>query len=243
MEVIPAIDLRGAKCVRLYQGDYDRETVYSDDPIDVALQWVALGATRLHIVDLDGARDGAPRNLAVVGRVASSVSVPLQVGGGIRTVETAKDVISLGVERVVISTAVVERPEMAESFCSVLGPQAVAVSVDARDGYVATDGWTRSTEVTAPELIGQLADMGVRRFIYTDIVRDGTLTEPNFEAIESLLSQTQARLIAAGGISSVQHLRRLDELGVDAAVVGKALYTGSIRLDEALEAVRSSVPQ
>ena len=243
MEVIPAIDFRGAKCVRLYQGDYSRETVYSDDPIDVALQWVRLGATRLHVVDLDGARNGVPANLEAVGGVASSVSVPLQVGGGIRTVETARDVMSLGVDRVVIGTAAVERPEMVESFCRDLGSEAVAVSVDARHGYVATDGWTRNSQVLASDLIGQMADMGVHRFIYTDISRDGTLTEPNFDAIESLLRQNNARLIAAGGITSVQHLRRLAELGVEAAVVGKALYTGSIRLDEALDAVRPYVPR
>ena len=237
MEIIPAIDLRGGKCVRLYQGDYGRETVFSEDPVDVAARWVSQGATRLHIVDLDGARSGVPANLAAVKAIASAVSVPIQLGGGIRTMETATAVMSLGVDRVMVGTAAVESPDLIQSLLESLCSDAVVVSVDARDGLVAVDGWTRATEVLASDLIAGMQENGVRRFMYTDIARDGTLTEPNFEAIQELLSRTGAVLLAAGGISSLQHLLRLANLGAEGAVVGQALYTGAIELREALEAV------
>ena len=237
MEVIPAIDLRGGKCVRLYQGDYKRETVYSEDPVEVAARWVSQGATRLHIVDLDGARSGTPANLAAVKDIASSVSVPIQLGGGIRTIDTANAVMALEVERVMIGTAAVESPDLIRSLFEHLSSDQVVVSVDARDGFVAVKGWTRATEVLASDLISNMVENGVRRFMYTDIARDGTLTEPNFGAIQELLNRTGAVLLAAGGISSLRHLTRLAELGVEGAVVGQALYTGAIELREALEAV------
>ena len=237
MEVIPAIDLRGGKCVRLYQGDYGRETVYSEDPIEVAARWASQGATRLHIVDLDGARSGAPANLAAVKEIASSVSVPIQLGGGIRTIDTATAVMALGVDRVMIGTAAVESPVLIQTLFEHLSSDEVVVSVDARDGFVAVKGWTRATEVVATDLISNMAENGVQRFMYTDIARDGTLTEPNFRAIQDLLSCTGTVLLAAGGISSLEHLTRLADLGVEGAVIGQALYTGAIDLREALAAV------
>ena len=238
MDVIPSIDLRGGKCVNLYQGDYARETVYSENPIDAATHWVGLGATRLHVVDLDGARSGAQVNLTVVKDMVSSVSAPVQLGGGIRTVETARDMMSLGIDRVVVGTAAIESPDLVQSLCEELGPDVVVVGVDARDGYVAVRGWTESSGVQALDLIMRMEGMGVRQFMYTDIARDGTLTEPNFSAIEDLAERTEARLMVAGGISAVPHIRRLVELGVDAAIVGKALYTGDIDFPQALEAAR-----
>ena len=237
MEVIPAIDLRGGKCVQLYQGDYGRETVYGEDPVDTASQWVARGATRLHVVDLDGARDGAPAHLGVVRSIASSVSVPLQFGGGIRTLDTARAVLDAGVKRAMVGTSAVETPDLIGVLSSDLGAEALVVTVDARDGYVAVKGWTQSSRVQASELIGRMEDIGVRRFLYTDIACDGTLTEPNFHAIEDLVGGTSGRLLVAGGISSVAHLERLAGLGVEAAVVGTALYEGNIDLSEALDAV------
>ena len=239
MEVIPAIDLRGGKCVRLYQGDYARETVYSEDPIEVAARWVGMGATRIHVVDLDGARDGAPANIAVIEGIASSVSVPVQLGGGIRSVESARMALSLGVDRVMVGTAAIENPDLIRNMREELGAEAVVVSVDARDGYVAVKGWTQSSRTLASELMQQMAEMGVLRFLYTDIARDGTLSEPNFPSIEALVSQTKAHLMAAGGISSIDHLLRLDALGVEAAIVGKALYTGDIHLEKALETLNN----
>ena len=240
MELIPAIDIRGGKCVRLYQGDYARETTYSDDPAEVAVRWVGLGASSLHVVDLDGAKDGSPTNIDVTEKIASAVAVPIQFGGGVRTVEAAEDVLSRGVSRVIVGTSAVERPHAMAAMLERLGPDRLVVSVDARRGYVAVRGWTKGGGVQVSDLIDRMAEVGVQRFLYTDIERDGTLTEPNFRTIGDLASRSETRLIAAGGISSVQHLARLAELGVEAAVVGTALYTGDIDLREALEALNQT---
>ena len=237
MEVIPAIDLRDGKCVRLYQGDYDQQTVYSDDPVEVAVRWGDLGAPRLHVVDLDGARQGAPANLKVLEDILSSVSLPVQFGGGVRTVETAKAVAALGVDRVMVGTVAADSPELIEALCQVLTPAVVVVSVDARDGYVATEGWTESSRVRAADLIDRMMAMGVERFLYTDITRDGTLGGPNLAAIRELAARGPVKLMAAGGIASVAHLVGMAGLGIEAAVVGRALYTGDVDLPEALAAV------
>ena len=236
MEVIPAIDLRGGRCVRLYQGDYAQETVYSDDPVEVALQWQEMGAVRLHMVDLDGAAQGEPANLDVIESIASSVAMPLQMGGGIRDLATIERTLGIGVGRVVLGTSAVADPGLVESACSRFGPDALIVGVDARDGLVATRGWQESTEVTAIDLVHRMTALGVRRFVYTDISRDGTMTEPNFQAIEELMNDTDAWVVASGGVSSIEHLRRLASLGVEGAIVGKALYEGAIDLREAIAA-------
>ena len=209
MEVIPAIDLRGGKCVRLYQGDYAQETVYSDDPLDTALRWVDMGATRLHIVDLDGARDGSPANLSAVERIASSVNVPLHLGGGIRDMETARTAIDAGVSRIMLGTAAVENSDLIRTLLDEFGAESVIVSVDAKDGKVALRGWTAGSGALATDLTAQMASLGVKRFLYTDISRDGTLTEPNFDGVSALVNQSDIRLIAAGGITTVAHLERL----------------------------------
>ena len=236
MEVIPAIDLRGGRCVRLYQGDYSQETVYSDDPVEVALRWQEMGAVRLHVVDLDGAAQGEPTNLEVIESIASSVAMPLQMGGGIRDLATIERTLGIGVGRVVLGTSAVADPGLVESACRRIGPDALIVGVDARDGLVATRGWQESTEVTAIDLVHRMTALGVRRFVYTDISRDGTMTEPNFQAIEELMNDTDAWVVASGGVSSIEHLRRLASLGVEGAIVGKALYEGAIDLREAIAA-------
>lgn len=237
MEVIPAVDIRGGKCVQLYQGDYSRETVFSDDPVDAALRWVEMGATRLHVVDLDGARAGSPQNLGLVGSIVCSVSIPVQLGGGIRTAESARESVALGVERVFLGTSAVDDPRLVEELCRELGPEAVSVSVDARDGYVAVRGWTGSSRLSVPEMVARIEGMGVRRFMYTDIARDGTLTEPNFRAIEDVAGRTHLKMLAAGGISSLAHLLKLSRLGVDGAIVGTAAYTGDINMRQAIQAL------
>ena len=237
MEIIPAIDIRSGRCVRLYQGDYDRETVFSQEPVAVASRWAALGAPRLHVVDLDGAKGDVPANLDVVRKIAAAVLTPIQVGGGIRTVKAASAAMALGAQRVIVGTAAVRDPELAPRLCADLGADRVIVSVDARDGCVAVEGWTEGSDTTAAALVRRMEDGGVRRFMYTDIARDGTLEGPNFAAIEELFAGTKARLIAAGGISSIDDLRRLEEIGVEGAIVGRALYTGDIDLEEALNAV------
>ena len=237
MDVIPAIDLRDGKCVRLYQGDYGRETVFSEEPTAVALHWAELGARRLHVVDLDGARDGASANLSAVREIASTVGVPVQLGGGIRTLEAARAAMAVGVDRVIVGTVAVENPDLVANLCEALGSDAVVVSVDARDGYVAIKGWTQGSRTRASTLVEQMEQRGVRRFMYTDIARDGTLEGPNLPAIEELMHGTTSRLMAAGGISSVEQLLSLADIGIEAAIVGRAVYTGDIDLGEALEAV------
>ena len=237
MEVIPAVDIRGGKCVRFFQGDYDRETVFSDDPVGMAVRWARLGAQRIHVIDLDGAKAGEPMNLDIIERIAASTDASVQVGGGVRNIDTALRVLSIGADRVLLGTAAVEDPEVAHEACERLGPESVVINVDARDGYVAVKGWTETSTVKAADLIADLNAVGVLRFMYTDIARDGTLTEPNFSAVQALVPQASS-LLAAGGISSLGHLKRLASLGVEGAIVGTAVYTGSIDLQEAVQHFR-----
>ena len=239
MEIIPAIDLRGGKCVRLYQGDYARETIYSDDPAEMAVRWVEMGATRLHVVDLDGAKGGEPSNLDVIRAIVSSVEVPVQVGGGVRTRESAEALVSAGVARIMLGTAAIDDPELIEGLVESLGSDRIIVTVDAKDGLVAVRGWTESRKAEASDVMKDMAQRGVTLFLYTDISRDGTLTEPNFQAIEQLIAERVARLIAAGGISTRDHIMRLASIGVEGAVVGTALYTGDISLTTAIEALNN----
>ena len=237
IEIIPAIDLREGRCVRLYQGDYQQETVFSDDPLDMALKWQSLGAPRLHIVDLDGAAAGEPRNLEVIKKIAEAMLIPTQLGGGIRTVATLESVLKAGVERVVLGTSAVKNPEMVREACRRFR-EAVIVSVDVRDGQMATDGWLERAEGNSVGgFIDNMVQLGVRRFIYTDISRDGTLTEPNFAAISEFIDSAKVPVVAAGGIASISHLRALSKLGAEGAIVGRAVYTGDIDLKQALAAV------
>ncbi len=237
MQVIPAIDLRGGKCVRLYQGDYAQETVYSDDPLETALRWVGMGAQRLHIVDLDGARAGSSANLDAVRRIAATAGVPVHLGGGIRSADAAQTAIDAGVERIMLGTAAVENAELVRTLLGRFGAKRIIVSVDAKDGRVALRGWTQSSGTLAAELVADMAQMGVKRILYTDISRDGTLTEPNFDGIHALVQQGGVRLLAAGGIARLAHLQRLAALGVEAAIVGRAIYTGDIDLRKAIRVV------
>ena len=241
MEVIPAVDLKGGRCVRLYQGDYGRETVYSDSPVEVALHWVELGASRIHVVDLDAAKAGAPVNHETAGAIAAAVPVPVQLGGGVRSLETAAHADSLGISRVIIGTAAARDMDLVRSVCEALGPERVVVSIDARDGYVALNGWTETTGMRVQVMLDGLGSTGVRRFIYTDIARDGTLTEPSWDEIVKVHEATGLMMIVAGGVSSIDHLLRLSEIGVEAAIVGKAVYTGDVDLGEAVAALAAAV--
>jgi len=237
VNIIPAIDLKDGKCVRLYQGDYSQETVFSEDPVGMAQHWFSLGAQRLHIVDLDGAAAGKLCHLDVVREIARATSIPVQVGGGIRRLEAIEKLLDSGVARVILGTAAVASPEMIEEACQRFG-EAVIVGIDAREGYVAVQGWLTGTTIAVTDLLQRMAALGARRFIYTDILRDGTLSQPNFEAIEELTKTTSLPIIAAGGISSVSDLVRLGRIGVEGAIVGRALYTGDIELGEALAALQ-----
>ena len=236
MEVIPAIDLRSGLCVRLYQGDYGRETVYSDDPVAVALRWEREGAPRLHVVDLDGAVEGSSVNSAVVQAITSAVSIPVQVGGGIRSFEAAGALLAMGVGRVVLGTAAVRDPALVGRLCEERGSDRVVVAVDARDGMIAINGWTEGTAVRATSLVEGMSKLGVKRFLYTDISRDGTLTQPNFESVRELQEALDCAILASGGISSVEHVTRLATIGVEGAILGRALYTGDLDLAAAIEA-------
>lgn len=233
MEVIPAIDLKGGKCVRLYQGDYSRETVFSEDPIEVALRWQGLGARRLHIVDLDGAAKGELCHASLIEEMVRSLKIPIQLGGGLRRIEAIEQVVALGVERAILGTAAIEDNALIQEACRRFGER-IIVSIDAWDGYVATHGWRERTGVTAIELVQSMESLGVRRFVYTDIARDGTLSQPNFDSIAELVAKTSLPIIASGGISSLEHLKKLAQLGAEAAIVGRALYTGDLDLGEVL---------
>ena len=235
--LIPAIDIKGGKCVRLYQGDFQRATVFSDDPVEVAHRWHQEGAQRLHLVDLDGAASGGPRNLPLLRRIASAVPIPVQVGGGVRSLETVLELLDAGVDRVILGTAAVRDPDMVRAATQGFG-DCIAVAVDAQGGFVASHGWLETTHLTVDEHVDSMIDLGVSRFIYTAIDRDGTLTEPDYESIRSLVAKTSLPIIASGGIADLSHLLRLKELGAEGAIIGMALYTGRIDLRAALEALK-----
>ncbi len=233
IEIIPSIDIRNGKCVRLYQGDYSRETVFSENPLEVAQHWEALGAPRIHLVDLDGAASGRVVNLKIIETIAGTVHVPTQLGGGIRSLEDIHVVLGLGVKRVILGTVAVEKPGLVQEVC-LTAAGSIIVSIDAREGYVATRGWVSSTHLQALDLARKMAGLGVKRFIYTDIARDGTLSGPNYNQLVDLVQFIHLPVIAAGGVSSLEHLRVLAEAGVEGAIIGKALYTGNIDLKQAL---------
>ncbi|MEK4508167.1 1-(5-phosphoribosyl)-5-[(5-phosphoribosylamino)methylideneamino]imidazole-4-carboxamide isomerase [Paenibacillus anaericanus] len=239
--IYPAIDIRGGKCVRLVQGDYGRETVYNENPLEVAKSWEVQGGSFIHLVDLDGAKAGHPVNDELIGQIARSVQVPVQVGGGLRTLEDVKRLLSLGVSRVIIGTAAIEDREFTEAVLGTYGDK-VAIGIDARNGFVATRGWLETSEVQAEELAKQLAAKGAETFIFTDISRDGMMQGPNVEAIVSLAKASGRTVIASGGVTVQDDLLSLAahaDQGVGGAIVGKALYTGSIDLAQALLAINN----
>lgn len=239
MDVIPAIDLLGGRCVRLYQGDYAQAEVFGDDPLEMAQRWVAEGAPRLHLVDLDGAKVGHPVNTDAIRAIAQSVSVPVQVGGGLRSPESVIQLLDLGVERAILGTVAVEQPQLVKELCQGF-PGQIVVGIDARNGLVATRGWLEDSSLLATELAQRLEHCGVSAIIYTDIQRDGTLQGPNLKALREMADSTTVPIIASGGISSltdVLSLLALESKQVTGAIVGKALYTGALQLREAIQAV------
>lgn len=200
------------------------------------MQWQSLGAPRLHIVDLDGAATGGPGNLGIIKELASTLLVPIQLGGGIRQLETIEQLLKGGIDRVILGTAAVEDPELVEEACRRFS-ESIVVGIDTREGRLAIHGWRQETQLRAIEFAQSMVKLGVKRFIYTDISRDGTLTEPNFAAFAELVDAIRLPIIASGGIASLNHLRMLKKLGAEAAIIGKALYTGDINLKQAFEAV------
>lgn len=233
MDIIPAIDLKGGKCVRLYQGDYSKETVFSVDPVATALRWQEQGAGRLHLVDLDGAAAGEVRNTKAIEDIVKNTSLEVELGGGIRRVDVVEQLINLGVKRVILGTVAVEQIELTKRIIKRFG-EAIVVGIDARDSYVTTHGWMKISTMTVLDLSQAMAAIGARRIIYTDVKRDGTLTEPNYEVTAELVSKLKIPVVASGGISSIEHIRKLAALGAEGVIIGKALYTGDIDLKEAL---------
>jgi phosphoribosylformimino-5-aminoimidazole carboxamide ribotide isomerase len=247
-EIIPAIDLRDGKCVRLYQGDFDRETVFADDPVETARHWAALGASRLHVVDLDGARLGKPRQLGLVNRMAQAVEIPIQLGGGLRTLADIQTAFQVGVERVVLGTAAIGGgdAEHARAFrlaCLNNHAGRLLIGLDARDGKLAVGGWKEATRYDVFEFAQRLADEGFQRIVYTDISRDGTLAGPNLEHLKRLVKIGRLAVTASGGIGGFDDLGALAAIGAEGAIVGQALYTGAVNLPEALGRLRSRVAQ
>jgi phosphoribosylformimino-5-aminoimidazole carboxamide ribotide isomerase len=229
MLIIPAIDLRDGHCVRLVRGDFAQETNYDDDPVRVARHWAELGAPWIHVVDLDGARQGEPVQLDLVGKIVD-VGVSVELGGGLRSLDHFRAAYQTGARRVVIGTVAVENELILRQAVRAFGEEAVVLGVDARNGMVATHGWSQVGQVEAHTLIERARSSGVRRVIYTDIDRDGTLTSPNFEAI-SAVARLGVSVIASGGVATLDDLRKLAAIpGVEAAIVGKALYEGTVKV-------------
>ncbi|NJP37125.1 1-(5-phosphoribosyl)-5-[(5-phosphoribosylamino)methylideneamino]imidazole-4-carboxamide isomerase [Alkalicoccus luteus] len=235
--IYPAIDMRGGKCVRLLQGDYDKETVYGDSPYDMAAAFAEKGASWIHMVDLDGAKAGKPVNDAHVIRAASELNAKIQIGGGIRTEEDIVRYLEAGVARVILGSSAVADPEFASDMLQKYGSR-IAIGIDARDGYAATHGWLETSQVKADELGKRLAEAGAETFIMTDISKDGMMSGPNVEAIASLGRATGKRVIASGGVSSIEDVKELalrSGDGISGAIIGKALYTDAVTLEDALK--------
>jgi phosphoribosylformimino-5-aminoimidazole carboxamide ribotide isomerase len=236
--VIPAIDVLDGKAVRLHQGRYDAVTVYDDDPTSRACEWRGQVPV-LHVVDLEGARDGLPVQRDVVRRIAQAFGPGTQVGGGVRTRETFEDYLSLGAERVVLGSAAVRDAALVRAL-AIERPNVLVLAVDARDGFVAVDGWLQATRIGAADLVRSFADVPLAGVIYTDVTRDGTRTGANVEATAALASQTRVPVIASGGVGSLDDLRALARRGIAACIVGRALYEGTFSLQEAIAAARDA---
>ncbi len=238
MIVIPAIDIKDGRCVRLLQGRKDAVTVYSDDPVSMARKWVDSGAELIHVVDLDGAFTGEQKNFEKIKAIRDAIDIPIQVGGGIRDTERIEKLINLGIDRVIIGTAAANKPDMIKDVCERF-PGKVLVGVDAKDGKVAIKGWEEITALSAIDFAKQMQDSGVSAIIYTDISRDGMLTGPNIEAMRQMVNVLEIPVIASGGISRLEDIKTLMQIrGLWGVITGKALYEGRVDLREAIRLVK-----
>lgn len=234
MQLYPAIDLRDGKCVRLTQGEFNRVKVYSDSPAEMAKHWESLGATYLHLVDLDGALAGKSINEGAIREIIRSVSIPVQLGGGIRSEEAVKHLLSLGVSRVIIGTKAVNNPEFIKRLTEIFGSEQIVVGVDAKNGFVATHGWEQVSDLPALDLCNRMAACGVKHVVYTDISKDGMLAGPNVAETKKLTMETGLDIIASGGVSCMEDLKNLFEAGIQGAIIGKALYETRVDLKQAV---------
>lgn len=239
MIIFPAIDIRGGKCVRLTQGDYNKEKIYSDEPIEVAKDWEKKGAAYIHIVDLDGAKTGESINQGLIAEISQAVSIPVQVGGGIRSSKVIDDYLNAGVSRVIIGTAAIQDKEFLREAVKQFGEK-IAVSIDARNGFVATDGWTKESSVKALDLVKELEEIGVQTIVYTDILKDGMLKGPNFEELEAVDKATKMDVIASGGVTTEDDVEKLESQGMYGAIIGKALYDGTLDFNLLVEGEKNA---
>jgi phosphoribosylformimino-5-aminoimidazole carboxamide ribotide isomerase len=237
--IYPAIDIRGGRCVRLVEGDFNRETVFDADPTDAARRWSSLGAEWLHVVDLDGAVEGIPTNLEAIRAIRTSVDIPIQLGGGLRDLTTLEYAFSLGIDRAILGSAALRSPQLVAQACD-RWPGRIAVGLDARDGKLAADGWLHLTDLSPESVARELAQVGVEHFIFTDIRRDGTLAGPNLEALRNLISSTAAKVIASGGVGTIQDVEAIRATGAAGVIIGRALYDGKVDLFEAIAITRAT---
>ncbi|MEJ8554801.1 1-(5-phosphoribosyl)-5-[(5-phosphoribosylamino)methylideneamino]imidazole-4-carboxamide isomerase [Tepidibacter sp. Z1-5] len=234
MIIFPAIDIKDNKCVRLSQGDFNKINIYSNEPFDMAVKWKSEGASFLHLVDLDGARSEEIINKKSIEKIAKNIGIPIQLGGGVRSEEKVKNLIDMGVERVIVGTIAVENKELLKKLVSKY-KEKIVVSIDAKNGKVALRGWEVVSEVDSIDLCKELEEIGVKTIVYTDISKDGMLEGPNFEIYKLLSEQTSLNIIASGGISSIDDIKKLKNMNIYGAITGKALYDNKIELKEALK--------
>lgn len=242
-EIIPAIDLKDGQCVRLVQGRKDQVTVYGTDPEAVAKQFEQAGAKRIHVVDLDGAFDGRPRNMDHLIKIVKAVNVPVQTGGGIRNLETVSALLDAGVDRVIFGTSAIKQPQLVEEACAKYGPNRILVGIDARNGKVAVEGWVEESTLEAFDLALQMKEIGIEQIVYTDIARDGMLTGPNFHELQHMLN-TGMKIVASGGVATMGDLKKIaafKDRGVTGAIVGKAIYTGDVDLADAVATIEGPI--
>lgn len=230
-EVIPAVDILQGKCVRLKQGRYDKKTIYYEDPLEAALHWQDKGAQRLHVVDLDGAKTGTPENIEILKKIVLDLDIPVQAGGGIRNTDLIDELLGLGLDRIILGTSAIFNPNLLENVCKRHGDK-IAVAVDAKNDQVVAHGWTQVSSKNIITLAQEAIQFGAKRFIYTDISRDGMLKGPNLTSIQRFISQIRVPVIASGGVTSKDDVLKIKELGAEGVIIGKALYTGAIQLEE-----------
>lgn len=233
MQILPAIDLRGGKCVRLRQGDYNQETVFGDDPAQMARHWAELGGEFLHLVDLDGAKDGAPTNLPAIQKIVQSVDIPCELGGGIRSEETIRMLLDLGLRRLVVGTLALREPAWFKEMCLKF-PEKLVLGIDARDGFVATDGWLETSQTPAIDLANQFSDVPLAAIVYTDIATDGMMRGANVPAMREMKEAVRVPVVASGGVTTISDVENLRVAGLDACIIGRALYEGTIDLHDAI---------
>ncbi len=233
MTIYPAIDVKEGRCVRLVQGEFNKVTTYSDNPVEMALKFERMGAEYLHVVDLDGARLGEPQNIAVISEMAVRLGIPLQLGGGIRSIEMIEIILCKGIERVILGTSAVNKPEVVKKAIQTFENN-LAIAIDAKNGLVAIEGWAKTSEFTAITFAKKMQELGAKTIIYTDISRDGMLAGPNLKAMEDMVKAVDIGVIASGGVRSIEDVKNLKNIGAAGVIIGKALYTGDVDLEEAI---------